>query len=270
MRFGSIGIPGVDASGVIVYFIRNIPLLSNYHLSPDIMYLYFLIYLLRQSHNARMSLSPRPLSKWLSQKLRMRDIELYLAVLNCPILLRLLSHLPPELTMADLDHNNREKDTVQFEKVEVDITERPVGDVETDSAHKPVPKSKFLEVQSAVDDEEDDVNMSAETFRAYVIGVFFTLLASAVSNVCELREQPLVVDSSVVQLVALPIGRWWGRYIPDKRIGFGKWSFRLNPGPFTVKEHALITAMANVGAGWPPYAVGLVIVQMVKYGSSIL
>jgi hypothetical protein len=166
------------------------------------------------------------------------------------------------------DNKKGYKDAVQFEKVEVDVTERPVDDFDADSVHKPAPPSKFLEVQSAVDDEEDDVNMPAETFRAYVIGIFFTLIASAVSNICELREQPLVVESTVVQLIALPIGRFWGKYIPDIKIGFGRWSFRLSPGQFTVKEHALITAMANVGAGYPPYAVGLIIVQLVKYGIS--
>jgi OPT oligopeptide transporter protein len=29
----------------------------------------------------------------------------------------------------------------------------------------------------------------------------------------------------------------------------------LNPGPFTIKEHVIITIMANVGSG-PAYAVG--------------
>lgn len=47
----------------------------------------------------------------------------------------------------------------------------------------------------------------------------------------------------VAQLLSFPIGRLWARVVPNVTV-FG---VRLNPGPFTVKEHVLITIMANVG-----------------------
>ena len=49
----------------------------------------------------------------------------------------------------------------------------------------------------------------------------------------------------VAQLISFPIGRAWAKFVPNVKI-FG---VSLNPGPFTVKEHVLITIMANVGAG---------------------
>lgn len=39
--------------------------------------------------------------------------------------------------------------------------------------------------------------------------------------------------------------RVWARYVPRVKI-FG---MALNPGPFTIKEHVIITVMANVGSG---------------------
>ena len=150
-------------------------------------------------------------------------------------------------------------------KVKFDETTIQVTDLERDSGQEQ--EDEYLEVRSAVD-LTDDVNMPAETFRAYAIGILFTCIGAAVSNVTDLREQPLVIDSGVVQLISLPIGKFWARYMPDIRVGFGRWSFKLNPGPFTIKEHALIVIMANVGVGWPPYAVGLLIVQLKKFGIS--
>ena len=47
----------------------------------------------------------------------------------------------------------------------------------------------------------------------------------------------------VAQLLSYPVGRLWARVVPNVKI-FG---VSINPGPFTVKEHVLITIMANVG-----------------------
>ena len=47
----------------------------------------------------------------------------------------------------------------------------------------------------------------------------------------------------VAQLITFPIVRLWARIVPRVKI-FG---ISLNPGPFTVKEHVLITIMASVG-----------------------
>jgi hypothetical protein len=155
---------------------------------------------------------------------------------------------------------------VKFEKSAVEVAEHSIDiEREPDQEEQADDLPDRLEVRSAVD-TTDDVNMPAETFRAYFIGVFFTLLGAASSNVTSLREQPLVIDSGMVQLVSLPVGRFWARYMPEKSIGIGRWRFNLNPGPFTIKEHALIVIMANVGVGWPPYAAGLVIVQVAKFG----
>lgn len=48
----------------------------------------------------------------------------------------------------------------------------------------------------------------------------------------------------VAQLLTFPLGRLLARVVPGKRI-FG---VSLNPGPFSIKEHVVVTIMAGVGA----------------------
>jgi len=166
-----------------------------------------------------------------------------------------------------MSFENKEKDAEHVEKTVVTVTEKTAEADE--EAPDPGLESRFLEVRSAAV-EEDDITMIAETFRAYVIGMVLCGMAAAISNVTDWREQPLVIDASTVQLVALPVGKVWARYMPKWRIGFGKCSFNLNPGPFTIKEHTLVTAMASVATGWAPYALGLLVVQVTKYSMPIL
>jgi len=61
-------------------------------------------------------------------------------------------------------------------------------------------------------------------------------------------------------LLSLPICKAWARYLPN--ISF--FDIPLNPGPFTIKEHVLITIMAGVGAGHG-YATEVIAVQKVFY-----
>jgi hypothetical protein len=155
-------------------------------------------------------------------------------------------------------------ETREDDKIEATVTEKAT-DIENDHEQDEKPlQSEFLEVRAAAE-VGDDENMPAETFRSWTIGIVLTMIGAIVSNITHLRNQPLTIDSTIIQLIALPIGRAWEKYMPKKTVSLGKWSFKLNPGTFTIKEHALIVIMANVGAGEPPYAIGLVIVQIMKY-----
>ena len=51
-------------------------------------------------------------------------------------------------------------------------------------------------------------------------------------------------------LMSFPMGKFLARYVPNVTV-FG---LELNPGPFTVKEHVIITIMANVASNYA-YAV---------------
>jgi OPT oligopeptide transporter protein len=53
-------------------------------------------------------------------------------------------------------------------------------------------------------------------------------------------------------VLTFPICKAWARYLPNVSL-FG---IPLNPGPFTIKEHVIITIMAGVGAA-SAYAVSV-------------
>ena len=49
--------------------------------------------------------------------------------------------------------------------------------------------------------------------------------------------------------VSYPLGLAWEKTFPNREFRIGRLRFNLNPGPFNLKEHTLITIMANVTFG---------------------
>lgn len=95
----------------------------------------------------------------------------------------------------------------------------------------------------------DDPNLPAVTFRMWVLGVVSCVILSFVNQFFWYRKQPLNVTSISAQIAVVPIGHFMARTLP-KRVFFEstRFEFSLNPGPFNVKEHVLITIFANSGA----------------------
>ena len=91
----------------------------------------------------------------------------------------------------------------------------------------------------------DDPSMLALTFRSWLLGLLFTCLLSFVNQFFWYRTSPLFVGTLVAQLLTYPLGKLMARVLPVRSFRIYRWSFTLNPGPFTIKEHCIITAMAN-------------------------
>ncbi|KAK1147785.1 hypothetical protein N8T08_000298 [Aspergillus melleus] len=114
--------------------------------------------------------------------------------------------------------------------------------------------SPFPEVRAAVR-PKDDVHLPVNTVRMWVIGILFTIVGSGLNQFFSLRQPSVTISALVAQLAAYPIGCAWARWIP---LG------RFNPDRhFNIKEHALITIMANVSFG--SAAATQVIEAMVKF-----
>lgn len=96
----------------------------------------------------------------------------------------------------------------------------------------------------------DDPTMPATTFRMWVLGVASCVLLSFVNQFFWYRTQPLIITSISAQIAVVPLGHLMARAVPKKTIFAGtRFEFSLNPGPFNIKEHVLITIFANSGAG---------------------
>ncbi|KIY66407.1 OPT superfamily oligopeptide transporter [Cylindrobasidium torrendii FP15055 ss-10] len=104
--------------------------------------------------------------------------------------------------------------------------------------------------------------MPASTLRAWVLGIFWAIVFPGMNQFLYFRYPSVSINGLVAQLIVYPFGRAWARFMPAVRIC----GVSVNPGPFTIKEHVLVTVMAGVGAS-SAYATGIVAVQRVYYNT---
>lgn len=110
-------------------------------------------------------------------------------------------------------------------------------------------ESPVKEVELTVP-KTDDPTLPVVTFRMWVLGITACVLLSFVNQFFWYRKQPLSVSSIAAQIAVVPLGHLMARTITERVFFEGSsWQFTLNPGPFNVKEHVLITIFANSGAG---------------------
>ncbi|KAK7687136.1 hypothetical protein QCA50_009639 [Cerrena zonata] len=122
--------------------------------------------------------------------------------------------------------------------------------------------SPYPEVRSAVANT-DDTEIPVNTLRAWVIGIIGAIIIPGMNQFFFFRFPSVTVGPIVAQLISFPVGRAWAQFMPHKKI-FG---IPLNPGPFTIKEHVLVTIMASVGYQ-SAYATDIVAVQRVYYNQT--
>ena len=129
-------------------------------------------------------------------------------------------------------------------------------------------------------DNHDDPTMPASTFRAWFIGTIF-VAAGYVQHHCilpsqgkpawhplrtltnrlshrgfinqffSIRQPGITVSANVAQLLAFPAGKLFEAILPHKQFTTFGYTWSLNPGRFNLKEHMVITIMANVGFSTP-------------------
>jgi hypothetical protein len=102
----------------------------------------------------------------------------------------------------------------------------------------------------------DDPQMPAMTFRTVTIGLFWAIFLATCNSLFNFRTSPFVVPNTVAILLSYPTGVFLARVLPDVKV----LGISLNPGPFTVKEHVLISSIA-ASAGGKPYGLNNVVAQ---------
>ncbi|KAG1852663.1 OPT oligopeptide transporter protein-domain-containing protein [Suillus subluteus] len=147
-------------------------------------------------------------------------------------------------------------------RVESEVTEDQ--QVDSDDHVQPLSskfddESPYPEVRSAVANT-DDPSIHVTTLRTWVLGLAWAIIMPGVNQFFFFRYPTVPITGIVAQLLSFPIGRLCAAYLPRKKI----LGISLNPGPFTIKEHVLITIMASVGAT-SAYATDIIAVQRVYY-----
>ncbi|OQE29948.1 hypothetical protein PENSTE_c002G06307 [Penicillium steckii] len=111
-----------------------------------------------------------------------------------------------------------------------------------------VQDSQYESVRAAV--RNTDNGEVANTLRAWVLGLLFTTIGSGLNMFLSMRSPAISFPAIVVQLLVYPIGCFWARVMPTKVFDTFGLRWTLNTGPFTIKEHTVITIMANVSIGY--------------------
>ncbi|MCO5597883.1 hypothetical protein L7F22_051968 [Adiantum nelumboides] len=120
----------------------------------------------------------------------------------------------------------------------------------------------------------DDPSLPVWTFRMWSIGLLSCVLLSFLNQFFAYRTEPLSVTLITVQIAALPIGHFMALVLPTRtyRLPYFNTEFSLNPGPFNVKEHVLITIFANAGSAFgsgSAYAVSIINIVKAFYHRNI-
>lgn len=111
----------------------------------------------------------------------------------------------------------------------------------------------------------DDTSLPVLTFRMWVLGTISCVLLSFLNQFFWYRTEPLTITAISAQIAVVPLGHFMASKISDRVFFQGTpFEFTLNPGPFNVKEHVLITIFANSGAG-TVYAIHVITVVKVFY-----
>jgi OPT family small oligopeptide transporter len=128
-------------------------------------------------------------------------------------------------------------------------------------------ESPYPEVRAAVA-SIDDPSIPVNTFRMWTMGIFFTVGVSILNQFFSMRYPSVYISGIVCQLLALPFGKLLERILPTTRFRTFGLVWSLNPGPFNVKEHVLVTVMANIVTSGA-YATDITATQRVFYNETL-
>ncbi len=112
-------------------------------------------------------------------------------------------------------------------------------------------KKLMMMMKLSVTMKTDDPDISSITFRTLFLGIIWAVFLSISNALFSFRNNAFIIPSSLALLLSYPMGTFLASVLP---------SGILNPGPFTVKEHALIVVIASA-AGGLPYGVDNVVTQ---------
>ncbi|XP_047342749.1 oligopeptide transporter 1-like [Impatiens glandulifera] len=116
----------------------------------------------------------------------------------------------------------------------------------------------------------DDPTEPALTFRTWFLGLISLAMLAFVNQFFEFRQNTLSISTVSAQIITLPLGRLMAAKLPTTKlkVPLTNWSFSLNPGPFTLKEHVLITILAGAGSSGV-YAVNIIAIVKAFYKRQI-
>ena len=149
---------------------------------------------------------------------------------------REVAHVVDErLDDPNMDHRFIEKAEEALETGDVKQEVTVANIVEEDSP--------YIEVRAAVSNV-DDPEMPVNTIRSWFLGLIAAIVVPGANQLLSLRFPSTTISAFVVIIFAYPLGQLLEKTLPTKKFRTRLGTFTLNPGPFNVKEHALVSIMS--------------------------
>ncbi|XP_057854378.2 oligopeptide transporter 3 [Cryptomeria japonica] len=142
----------------------------------------------------------------------------------------------------------------------------------------PDPEEKEVKDQTPVEEVAlvvpvtDDPTLPVFTFRVWTLGCVSCVVLMFLNTFFTYRTQPLVISAILAQILALPMGKFMAAILPERKMQIFGFECSLNPGPFNMKEHVLITIFASnavSSGGGDAYSIGAITVMKAYYKQSI-
>ncbi|OAQ84743.1 small oligopeptide transporter, OPT family [Purpureocillium lilacinum] len=122
--------------------------------------------------------------------------------------------------------------------------------------------SPYPEVRAAVHNYDED--LPCNTVRAWTIGLSLVFVGASMNTLFSLRQPSISINALVAQIIAWPLGHGWAKVMPDRHFTTFGYTWSLNPGPFNIKEHAIIGVMASVSFS-VAYSTDIILAQLIFY-----
>lgn len=158
-----------------------------------------------------------------------------------------------------LDPNLPEEYEPKKDADEAGIPLRKVGE---DKDEEEAEDSPYPEVRAAVRNYDEDA--PCNTIRAWTIGLTLVIVGASMNTLFSLRSPSISLGALVAQILSWPMGHGWARVMPTRKFRTFGIDWSLNPGPFNIKEHAIIVVMASVSFS-VAYATDIILAQKVFY-----
>ncbi|KAI0757331.1 OPT oligopeptide transporter [Daedaleopsis nitida] len=168
----------------------------------------------------------------------------------------------PQSSWSDRSFHSSDLDSSRFATPvgpsKLDLREAPAVNLNDDSP--------YAEVRAAVPNYDDPL-IPVNTFRVWFLGITISVILSGLNHFFTSRWPSVVISALIAQLVALPAGKLLEYILPKTRFNTFGFVWSLNPGPFSVKEHTVITIMANA-VYTDTYATTIFTAQRYFYGQN--
>jgi len=116
----------------------------------------------------------------------------------------------------------------------------------------------------------DDPALLTITFRYFVLSALFVIPGAFLSQMSHFRTTSAPYSVFFVQIACHYVGHFLAKILPawTVRLPGTSWSFSLNPGPWSIKEHVLVTVTAASGATYNLAYAPIVLAEL-WYGTRI-